>query len=62
MKIHKYKPGEHISSSDTKNNYYQAYFTGKLLYKGYVNKNNFIGYKEEYRVWRNKGVNLKYIL
>ena len=51
-----YKPGKQLSSTKNKNNYYQAYFTGKLLYKGYVNKNNYIGYQEAYRDWMNKGI------
>jgi hypothetical protein len=56
-----YKPGKRILSTKNKNNYSQLYFTGKLLYKGYVNKNNYIGYQENYlQLMGNKGI--KYIL
>ena len=63
-----YKPGKNISSfGSNKNNYEQSYLPllKRYHYKGYRYYDGhkhyyYIGYKEDYMEWRNKG--LKYII
>jgi hypothetical protein len=56
MKIQKYKPGEDINPYKNKNKYHQSYWYKGLFFKGYWDNNKYIRYKEEYRVWGNKGI------
>ena len=54
MKEIKYKPGKVILN---RTGYYQFYFNGKLLYKGYLKNGNYKGYMEVTKdSWVNTGI------